>query len=1029
MATEAAGKRAFEVLRPLCVQVMKAPTLEAARALDNALVSLPSMHPALMEYVTLPLRLILRQGPRCSAGLTECTLQCLSHVIRLVDVLQNWELFHELLSYACMMLDDKMRAEAGYSVLTDEHTLAATELAEWLCLKAIPNARRKLYSRLTELGHCISVLLGVAQGPRPRDVRRTAVLALVALSGANPQLLMDWVGVAAEPRLPEVCTWMGAGSASCSVFASFLPGISQVLANVVTSSDALGQTGIAVALLTWARLLIISVNAEEVVAGEEATPTEGPTTQLDTTPDPDATESLMVSRSGAWLSDTDAKLSLLVHRATSLVSHSGWRVRRAAVLWAYSLVVHCHRSLLKCVPLLLEVIVTLTMDEYKQVAEQAEKAMCTVSELFAREGGINLTFILEERLFGLASVLPRLMRQHDDARKQANLQLLAGFLRLLGPRVYQLTCSHSHLSHITLALVETLQLDTADQRILECSTVPASPAMLDTWSVPLRFHHFRSEAVEKTIYSVCRLLGAQGALSVVVDHLLDTLRASALYRKELCIVLSHVLLGAVESKELPGVVRTLVIEIIEPVYWQQQAQDLQTPPLTSGGGGSVLLSLPPPPRHECVCASDGEDVRATPAGGHLPCNGEAGCGYSSIHTLISTNADYLISRVGIHLRHLPQHPEVLRVLHAIISYGESTILPLIRDCMDEVFLLLDIQHCSESIWPLLHTLACRLAQWELISPSLLPASTTAEEAGEEGKRVGTETGEEEKPSAEEIKEFFLEYHKKNAMMEEGNEETLEEEGEEKVPSEDLPMNEEPTDDQPKLSVAHHTAVDILQRCSHHLATPSLSLKMVVLGSLQECLWVLQGQQQALLPEVHKVWPAFLLRLADEDPLVGGRALDVLLVMTRVCGDFLRRRVVQGVWPSLVRQLETLAKTSAQSDKLNRQTSAYKLQRKLLQNVGVLCEQLNIVTTDAELLLMACVPYLSNTQPEELQQACRDSLGYLARREPDCVWLFLSQLLSECSPPPHPSLKPYHFPRCSVSSHFASNVKSILPLTM
>ena len=67
------------------------------------------------------------------------------------------------------------------------------------------------------------------------------MLALVALSGANPQLLMDWVGVAAEPRLPEVCTWMGAGSASCSVFASFLPGISQVLANVVTSSDALGQ--------------------------------------------------------------------------------------------------------------------------------------------------------------------------------------------------------------------------------------------------------------------------------------------------------------------------------------------------------------------------------------------------------------------------------------------------------------------------------------------------------------------------------------------------------------------------------------------------------------------------------------------------------------------------------------------------------------------------------------------------------------------------------------------------------------------
>ena len=67
------------------------------------------------------------------------------------------------------------------------------------------------------------------------------MLALVALSGANPQLLMDWVGVASEPRLPEVCTWMGEGSAGCSVFASFLPGISQVLTNVVTTSDFIGQ--------------------------------------------------------------------------------------------------------------------------------------------------------------------------------------------------------------------------------------------------------------------------------------------------------------------------------------------------------------------------------------------------------------------------------------------------------------------------------------------------------------------------------------------------------------------------------------------------------------------------------------------------------------------------------------------------------------------------------------------------------------------------------------------------------------------
>ena len=45
----------------------------------------------------------------------------------------------------------------------------------------------------------------------------------------------------------------------------------------------------------------------------------------------------------------------------------------------------------------------------------------------------------------------------------------------------------------------------------------------------------------------------------------------------------------------------------------------------------------------------------------------------------------------------------------------------------------------------------------------------SEETGEEEKPSVKETGE-EKPSAEEIKAFFLQYHKKRAMMEEEQEE-------------------------------------------------------------------------------------------------------------------------------------------------------------------------------------------------------------------------------------------------------------------
>ena len=53
--------------------------------------------------------------------------------------------------------------------------------------------------------------------------------------------LADWMGVASEPRLPDVHAWIAEGFAGGGVFASFLPGISQALANLVTTAGTLGQ--------------------------------------------------------------------------------------------------------------------------------------------------------------------------------------------------------------------------------------------------------------------------------------------------------------------------------------------------------------------------------------------------------------------------------------------------------------------------------------------------------------------------------------------------------------------------------------------------------------------------------------------------------------------------------------------------------------------------------------------------------------------------------------------------------------------
>ena len=91
----------------------------------------------------------------------------------------------------------------------------------------------------------------------------------------------------------------------------------------------------------------------------------------------------------------------------------------------------------------------------------------------------------------------------------------------------------------------------------------------------------------------------------------------------------------------------------------------------------------------------------------------------------------------------------------------------------------------------------------------------------------------------------------------------------------------------------------------------------------------------------------------------------------------------------------------------RQTANFKLQRKLLECVGILCEHLDIRSSDEEQLAHACVPYLSTEQPDELRKTCQTSLIPLVRRDPDRMWLLLQQLQpQEVTVPPHRSLKPY-----------------------
>lgn len=161
-------------------------------------------------------------------------------------------------------------------------------------------------------------------------------------------------------------------------------------------------------------------------------------------------------------------------------------------------------------------------------------------------------------------------------QKVSTLQLLAGFLQLLGPHTLTLTHSPAHLSriiqaliqvtherdntHLTASPLQTLEVDPNDSHILQeigpidnqqgptknLSSPQGEGRNSDTkwWTLSLRYKHFRLPKVETLVQHCCQLLGHFGSLPSLLDHLLDLYRSSAQYRSELLIIIGHTLLGA-----------------------------------------------------------------------------------------------------------------------------------------------------------------------------------------------------------------------------------------------------------------------------------------------------------------------------------------------------------------------------------------------------------------------------------------------------------------------------------------------------
>uniref|UniRef100_A0A673BAC1 TELO2 interacting protein 1 n=1 Tax=Sphaeramia orbicularis TaxID=375764 RepID=A0A673BAC1_9TELE len=1014
-------KIAFAYLRPACVLLTKEPTLTNVEKLSSQLKEVnDATLQQLQDYVLFPLRFVLKvPGPK-KEKLVQAVADAVSHVLENTCI-QNWDTLHDLFSELCLCLCSP--TDPGKPADTSEE-LKSSVLR---CLDALFHAAYgdivfKLFEpvMLPGVGAAVSLLLALGEKEKSRDIQAAALKCLQALT-LQCDCAQDHIDSSSER-----CT-IG------STMASFLPGITTAMTRIITGDLRQGHVVTVRAIKVWSSTVGLVMEDSQLQAGD---PQKSPP------PDLGRIGQLVIHRTKEWVQSTAGKLCVLLKKIISCsLAHQHWRVRMGMVELSDHLLATCSQSLGECVGPLLEALVGAVNDEEPRVRQS-----CSAQ---------TFTSILSENLHTLATSLPRLMRTSEDQKKLYVLNVFLGYLKILGPLVSVVLNSAAHLERISKALMQVLELDVTDVRIVEERSVAVTIETSSTAHIQRkRFLYFTDDRIFSVLVEICRTLGYYGNLYLLTDHFLDLYRQSSAYRKQAAMVLNEIFRGAAgigvvtegqrlegggqrafepaTQEELTAAVTSVIEEYISVNNWHLITVKVQEGGFDSSNTHINSLQVIP---SAFASASSSSSFHQLNSNIWQLCVQLEGIAYFaqalglSFRPMLMTSLYPVLEKAGDETLLVSQ-----TALSSMWAMSKACGYPSLKELINENadYLLNDISlnlqrlsqhpqaprvltvmltHSDHSLLPLVgdiiqdvlmaldlsydHTAALFCSVLHVLMKALVRWFPSSGGRTKESCRPSQTCADQEELD---VQQFLMDYRKQKELAE-GI-------GIEDEDTEDMGNDTGGPDVKAELPAHLSITKDIMERCVHLLSDPSLKLRLKVLDVLELCVCVLSEKEDELLPMAHRCWPALLQRLTADDPLAVLRAFRVLCTLGETCGDFLRRRVSKEVLPKLSSSLARQAPISAKAGPVYTHTLAYKLQLAVLQGLGSLCQRLDLGEADLDAVCEACLPYLSCRQPVQLQEACLSVFRHLIQVDPDAFWFTLNEL--HCPypyTPPHPDLQP------------------------
>lgn len=1078
MASDEALRRAFSQLRPVCLRLTEEQTVENVDAVFDVLSSVdPSTLNDLQEYVLFPLRVLLRQ-PLASRSekVFVRSLICVRKIISNGEI-SRWPVFVDLFGGLCCLISTR-DPDIDVAPASEELKLEMVGCLSSLVRRLAPLLLVRLYADASVplLGHAVTLLLSLAQREPMRRLRVESMNCLAELMLKERE--------DASESVVESCG---------RVFASFLPGIATGLSRVVLGDSKQGHevTCVAISAWTYAVCLVLgdgslggrsdvgraaSDDASEVTERDErrSLVVERSADWINGTAEK---MKILVDRLAPAAGHPHWKVRLeMVRLANHLLANCVSSLRCCLLPLLDVLIGALNDDYVE-----VATFASASVDAFrdKQISDGSHPLMEILEEnifhlatrlphkIMDPDDGKKLSCV--RLLGGYIKVLG--FRINVLLRSDVHLRRFSQALM----RVLEFDCFAVHFVQEMASGSPEMSID----RYVELRR-------LDRY----QFKCFASVEVADEIVKVLRLVGRFGDLQILVDHFLDLFSRSSHYRKQSAFCIGEILVGAtndrrrtkteettaeddddvraVTSSELESIVRLIVDEFLQPEHFyltlggNSSKKNSETISTTTTAklsvdllNSNVLLTcllLDVVGRCAAAVGPDFEVVLIDVLYPVLEKVGSANarvnrhavlclydvvrsCRRENVADLIRSGVDYLLNSVTLRSRHFRRNPEVLDVLRVVFFYSDKDILPLMTTAVYEVFDLLDL-HYADFALPFVRVfdvLVTSISKW--FSPEQRSNERIASSAAKNAKRMQMKT-------TQDVVRFFVDYKRQTSIVNdmEKNEEEVDVDDdagvENDIKYEDLNGDDDDVKESDDCSKTkdppQHVKLvkEILEKCQHLLTSSDPRVRLLVLNVVGQSCLILKPFQDDLLPLVHKVWKPFVRRFSDAEQVVAMKAFDTLRLIGFAAEDFLRRRVVDDVLPSVVKTLQKLGTVSLKAGPGYQHTMPCKLQLCVLKNLGDLCQNIDIKGRHVTALLHTCLPYLSARQPPCLQEASVETFKYFIAASPDNVWLLLNNVV--CCPrklqqPPVlglPSVKVFD---ASQHNEYTDNVVKLLRL--